>query len=96
MQYSLLLLTVLLLRQQCFCLHTYKCGEVCRMYLDDALPIFQLDQDIGRFEVTVPHVVGVNIFEDMQDLPKQQLHLIGCQLTSAPHHRRSTPAQISQ
>ena len=62
------------------------------MYLDDALPIFQLDQDISRFEVTVPHIVGMNIFEDMQDLPKQQLHLIGCQLTSAPHHERSNRA----
>lgn len=53
------------------------------MYLDDALPTLQLDQDISRLQVPVPHMVSMQVLEDMQHLPQQQLYFIRSKLTSA-------------
>ena len=50
--------------------------DLCPAHLDNAVPLLHCGQDVGRLEVAVPHIVGVQVLDCVQHLPHQQLDVV--------------------
>ena len=55
-------------------------------HLDNAVPVRAREHDVAALEVAVPHIVGVQVLQGMQQLPHHEPHLVLLQL--APAHTR--------